>query len=95
MVRDFHYDPKAIQAQAAEKGKLEMQLKKQFVSCGEGLILARPIIHYVRLVLTKSDLDTQEVTATTPAITPDNQPVGWLLVWLGWLPLWLATPSGW
>ena len=52
MVRDFHYDPKAIQAQAAEKGKLEMQLKKQFVSCGEGLILARPIIlhSYVRLV---------------------------------------------
>ena len=32
IVRDFVYDPRAIAAERNEKGKLEMQLKKQFVS---------------------------------------------------------------
>lgn len=33
IVRDFTYDPKAIAQEKHEKSKLEMQLKKQFVSC--------------------------------------------------------------
>lgn len=32
IVREFVYDPRAIAAERNEKGKLEMQLKKQFVS---------------------------------------------------------------
>lgn len=32
IVREFVYDPRAIAAEKNEKGKLEMQLKKQFVS---------------------------------------------------------------
>ena len=32
-MRDFTYDPKAIAQEKHEKSKLEMQLKKQFVSC--------------------------------------------------------------
>lgn len=32
IVRDFTYDPKAIAQEKHEKSKLEMQLKKQFVS---------------------------------------------------------------
>ena len=31
-MRDFTYDPKAIAQERHEKSKLEMQLKKQFVS---------------------------------------------------------------
>ena len=31
-MRDFDYDPKAVASEAEEKGKLELQLKKQFVS---------------------------------------------------------------
>lgn len=30
-MRDFDYDPKAASAEAEERGKLELQLKKQFV----------------------------------------------------------------
>ena len=32
IVRDFTYNPKAIEQERREKSKLEMQLKKQFVS---------------------------------------------------------------
>ena len=32
IVRDFTYDPKVIAQERHEKSKLEMQLKKQFVS---------------------------------------------------------------
>ena len=32
IVRDFTYDPNAIKEQKREKSKLELQLKKQFVS---------------------------------------------------------------
>lgn len=32
IVRDFEYDPKAIETEREEKHKLDLQLKKQFVS---------------------------------------------------------------
>ena len=32
IVRDFVYDPKAIKAEKDEKGKLEIDMKKEFVS---------------------------------------------------------------
>ena len=31
IVRDFEYNPKAIASEAEERGKLELQMKKQFV----------------------------------------------------------------
>ena len=31
MVRDFEYDPKEVQAESVERGKLELQLKNLFV----------------------------------------------------------------
>ena len=39
IVRDFVYDPRAIAAERNEKGKLEMQLKKQFVSLCSLLVM--------------------------------------------------------
>ena len=32
-MRDFEYDPKVVASEAEERGKLELQIKKQFVSC--------------------------------------------------------------
>lgn len=38
IVRDFEYDPKVIASEAEERGKLELQIKKQFVRNTKGHI---------------------------------------------------------
>ena len=47
MVREFDYDPQALEAEMREKGSLELQLKKQFVS--ESII-----VHVSNILLSKS-----------------------------------------
>ncbi len=37
IVREFDFDAKTVQKERDEKGKLELQLKKQFVSCNATL----------------------------------------------------------
>ncbi len=41
IVREFDFDAKTVQKERDEKGKLELQLKKQFVSCNAQCMCAR------------------------------------------------------
>ena len=44
IVRDFNFDPKAIAQERLEKSKLEMQLKKQFVSVSITRHISLPVV---------------------------------------------------
>ena len=47
IVREFEYDPQTVEAERTEKHKLDLQLKKQFVSIC--YILVDALTGYVRL----------------------------------------------